>query len=128
MSIPEGYYDQSYPPSLWAPVVIPATSATAGTPGNWLPSGSQPPANVASMTGITAVPATPWTVGQYVQTMTFGAPGEATWSGTGWVGGRAPASFEAREAPQAPVVPQDSPEAPAGPETAQEPPGATGTP
>lgn len=68
----------------------PATGATAGTPGSFTPAGCETPANLAAMTGITASPATAWTTGQYVQTATAGAPGEATWSGTAWVGGRAP--------------------------------------
>jgi len=70
--------------------LIPATGATAGTPGSFTPAGSTPPANLAAMVGIVASPATPWTTGQYVQTATAGAPGEATWSGADWVGGRAP--------------------------------------
>ena len=73
-----------------APPVVPATGATAGTPGTWTPSGSTPPASPAAMTGITASPATAWTTGQYVQTQLAGAPGEACWTGSGWVGGRAP--------------------------------------
>lgn len=69
---------------------VPATGATAGTPGSFTPPGSTPPASVAAMTGITASPATAWTTGQYVQTGTAGAAGEACWTGTGWVGGKAP--------------------------------------
>lgn len=67
-----------------------ATGASAGTPGTFTPSGATPPADVAAMAGLTANPATAWTTGQYVQTATAGAPGEATWSGTDWVGGKAP--------------------------------------
>jgi len=67
-----------------------ATGATAGAPGTWTPSGSKPPATVATATGIKATPTTPWTTGQYVQGSTAGAPGEMTWTGSGWVGGRAP--------------------------------------
>jgi len=94
-----GYYDQSYPPSLWAPVVIPATGADAGIPGTWTPVDSQPPATVADLIGgipnaVVANPATPWTTGQYVQTATVGIPGRATWTGTNWVGGVAPAVEE----------------------------------
>jgi hypothetical protein len=90
-----GYYDQSYPPSIYAPPeppVVPATGATAGIPGAWTPAGSTPPADVAALqgSGIVASPATPWTTGQYVQTATIGLPGRACWTGTDWVGGAAP--------------------------------------
>jgi hypothetical protein len=85
-----GYYDQSYPPSIYAPPVIPATGATAGTPGTWTPAGCTPPADVASAAGIVATPSTPWTTGQYVQTQTAGVAGRTSWSGTNWVGGAAP--------------------------------------
>jgi hypothetical protein len=73
---------------------VPATGATAGTPGQWTPPGSTPPATVAALqaSSITASPATAWVTLQYVQTGTAGAPGEATWTGSGWVGGRAPAA------------------------------------
>jgi hypothetical protein len=68
----------------------PATGATAGAPGTWTPAGAMPPRDVYSLAGITATPATAWTTGQFVRTRTAGAAGEATWSGTNWVGGRAP--------------------------------------
>jgi len=87
-------YDASYPPSILNPPTDGwATSATAGTPGTWLPAGSSPQPSLAALqsSATVAVPATGWTLGQYVQTGTAGAPGEATWTGTGWVGGRAPA-------------------------------------
>lgn len=86
-------YDTSYPPSLWGggqPPVVPATGATAGTPGSFTPPGSTPPANVAGMVGIIASPTTPWTSGQYVQTGTAGVAGRTTWTGSAWVGGVAP--------------------------------------
>jgi hypothetical protein len=71
-----------------------ATGATAGTPGTWTPGGSTPPSSVANLIAgtpvtVTASPATAWTTGQYVQTGTAGAAGEAHWSGTAWVAGRA---------------------------------------
>jgi hypothetical protein len=70
-----------------------ATTATAGTPGNWTPSGSTPPASVAALQSaspaITANPATAWTTGQYVQTQTSGTTGRAHWSGSAWVAGTA---------------------------------------
>ena len=70
-----------------------ATGATAGTPGVWTPGGSVAPASVAALQGatpaITASPATAWTTGQFVQTGTAGAGGQAHWSGTAWVAGAA---------------------------------------
>jgi hypothetical protein len=101
VSIVDWPYQESYPPSLFAPVV-PATGATAVIPGTWTPPGSQPPASVAALQGgipnvVTASPATPWTSGQYVQTRTGGAAGRASWTGTGWVGGAAPALAEVPE-------------------------------
>lgn len=71
-----------------------ATGATAGTPGTWTPSGSTAPADVPDLiagtpNAVTASPGTAWTVGQYVQTGTAGAPGEASWDGSIWVAGRA---------------------------------------
>lgn len=70
-----------------------ATGATAGTPGVWTPPGATPPASVAALQSATpaivASPATAWTTGQYVQTGTAGAPGQAHYSGTAWVAGPA---------------------------------------
>jgi hypothetical protein len=73
-----------------------AKTATAGTPGTWAPAGSDKPADSAQATqwGVTASPATPWTTTQYVQGSTPGAPGEMTWTGSAWVGGRAPLADE----------------------------------
>jgi hypothetical protein len=70
-----------------------ATGATAGTPGAWTPTGSTPPPTVAKLIAgdpvtVAASPAGAWTTGQYVQTGTAGAPGEANWSGTAWVAGK----------------------------------------
>jgi hypothetical protein len=92
MSAPASYWDESYPPSIYGPPVIPATGATAGIPGSWTPAGSTPPATVAALQAgsVTASPASGWTTGQYVQTGTAGAAGRACWTGTGWVGGAAP--------------------------------------
>ena len=95
LSMTTGYFDQSYPPSLFVPPVVPvqATGATAGIPGVWTPPGSVPPVSQldAINKGIVASPLTPWTAGQYVQTGTAGAAGRISWSGTAWVGGAAPA-------------------------------------
>lgn len=67
-----------------------ATGATAGTPGNWTPSGSAAPANLAALTGaspaISATPATAWTTGQHV---VLGDTSHAHWSGSAWVAGDA---------------------------------------
>jgi hypothetical protein len=81
----------------WDPAPVAATGATAGIPGTWTPPGSTPPATVAALqsSGVVASPATGWTAGQYVQTGTAGAPGQACWTGSGWVGGPAPAAAKA---------------------------------
>jgi hypothetical protein len=81
---------------MWSEDNVPpppaATGATAGTPGTFTPPGSTPPANVAGMSGLTASPTSPWTVGQYVQTGTAGAAGQAFWTGSSWAAGQAPAA------------------------------------
>jgi hypothetical protein len=108
-----GYYDGSYPPSLFTPATPKATGATAGIPGSWTPAGSTPPAGVAELqaSSIVASPATGWTSGQYVQTGTAGAAGRATWTGSGWVGGAAPldaptkSTSKRQPKPPAPDVP-----------------------
>jgi len=78
-------WDQSYGP-------VEKTGATAGTPGTWSGSGTVP-ASVAALQAaipaIVATPATAWTTGQYVQTLTAGVPGQAHWSGSAWVTGPA---------------------------------------
>jgi hypothetical protein len=68
------------------PDSIPATGATAGTPGAFTPAGSLPPPDFPELlvAGITASPATAWTVGQYV---VLGDASSAHWSGTAWVVG-----------------------------------------
>jgi hypothetical protein len=64
-----------------------ATGATAGTPGFFTPSGANPPANLAALTGLTATPVATWAVGQWVAT----ADGLANnWNGTTWVAGKHP--------------------------------------
>lgn len=64
--------------------VIAATGATAGIPGYFTPAGANVPANLATLTGLAASPATAWTPGQYVIT---GDHLGAHWSGTAWVAG-----------------------------------------
>jgi len=65
-------------------------TATAGIPGTWDNPAGNIPANAAAANtaGTNASPATVWTVGQYVQGSTAGAPGEMYWNGTTWVAGR----------------------------------------
>jgi hypothetical protein len=71
--------------STWGAV---ATSASPGTgPGAYLPAGASPPANLAGLTGVTAVPATAWTTGQFV---TLRDNSKAHWNGTAWVAGAKP--------------------------------------
>jgi hypothetical protein len=77
------------PTPVW-PSTTPATGATAGVPGAWTPAGANPPSSVANLiagtpNAVTASPTTAWTTGQYVQTGTAGAPGQAHWDGTAWV-------------------------------------------
>ncbi len=93
-------YEESYPPSIY-PAPAP-TGATAGIPGTWTPAGAGPAASVAALQAgtphvVVANPTTPWTSGQFVQTAVAGAPGRATWTGTGWVGGAAPLGFDPEE-------------------------------
>lgn len=81
------------PPSAAAPQAMPpvnATHAYAGAPGTWGPFGYvAPTTNVqANAWGVTAVPETAWTSGQYVQGATAGAPGEMNWTGATWASGR----------------------------------------
>jgi hypothetical protein len=79
------------PEPTWAAATA-ATGATAGAPGGWTPAGGTPPATVADLIAgtpnvVTASPTTAWTTGQYVQTGTAGAPGQAHWDGAAWVAG-----------------------------------------
>ena len=68
------------------------STAYAGIPGSWGPEGAALPATAAAAIAAnpTAVPATPWTTGQFVQTATAGAAGRICWTGTDWVTGAAP--------------------------------------
>jgi len=65
---------------------VTATGASAGAPGYFTPTGASVPANLAALTGITAAPATAWSVGTYVITADLLA---AHWSGSAWVAGKA---------------------------------------
>jgi hypothetical protein len=66
------------------PGVLVATGATAGLPGSFTPAGATPPFALANLTGLTANPATNWTVGQHVE---LGDGSDANWNGTAWVAG-----------------------------------------
>lgn len=92
MTADVGYYDESYPPSIYPPPPPQAAGATAGVPGAWTPAGCRVPADLAQTTAwaVVASPATAWTAGQYVQTATAGAAGRVSWNGTGWVSGAVP--------------------------------------
>jgi hypothetical protein len=72
------------------PVGIPATGATAGTPGAYTPSPSDRPADLAALQGgsVVADPVTAWTVGQYIP-LSDGT--KAHWDGDSWEAGEAPA-------------------------------------
>jgi hypothetical protein len=73
------------PPSVDTGAVT-ATGATAGSPGFFTPSGANPPANLAALTGLAATPATAWATGQFVRTADqLGSH----WSGSAWVAGAA---------------------------------------
>jgi hypothetical protein len=66
---------------------VPATSATAGTPGTYSPANSYGPANFTSMAGLTASPTGTWTSGQYI---VLGDGSLAHWNGTAWTTGAKP--------------------------------------
>ena len=69
---------------------IPATGATAGTPGSFTPSGAVVPANLAALQSaspaVVASPASAWTTGQSVNLGT----GSAHWDGAAYVAGLVP--------------------------------------
>lgn len=66
---------------------VPATSATAGSPGAYTPANSYGPATNTGITGLTASPGTAWTTGQY---MVARDGSKFYWNGTTWVAGIAP--------------------------------------
>jgi hypothetical protein len=66
------------------PAATPATSAQAGIPGSF---NGTPPANLAGMSTVTAVPTTAWTTGQYV---VLGDTTHAYWNASAWTAGEAP--------------------------------------
>lgn len=66
---------------------IPATGATAGTPGTYTPTGADLPAALAAMTGVvTASPTTAWTTGQYVL---LDDGSQVHWTSSAWATGAA---------------------------------------
>ena len=68
--------------------MVAATGATAQTtPGQFTPAGAMAPSGFAGLTGVTASPATAWTVGQHVR---LGDGTTAYWNGTAWTAGIAP--------------------------------------
>jgi hypothetical protein len=66
---------------------VPATGATAGSPGTFTPAGAVVPVNLAALSTVVASPATAWTTGQYV---VLGDTSNAYWDATNWVTGQAP--------------------------------------
>lgn len=89
------FWDGSYPPSLFAPPVVPVAGVNAGTPGAFTPANAQVPANLAALqtdpvvgnAGTNKPGPTPWTAGQYV---VLGNGSFAHWNGA-WAVGPAPA-------------------------------------
>lgn len=89
------YYDESYPPSLWAPEVPEGegtsnapTGVNQGTPGEFLPPGSDVPANITALRALGPLgQSSKWGWGMYV---ILGNSSHAYWSGSGWVAGEAP--------------------------------------
>jgi hypothetical protein len=66
-----------------------ATTAAAGTPGSFtVPAANGGVNTLAGMVGVTAAPATAWTVGQRV---VLNDGSDASWNGTAWVAGAVPA-------------------------------------
>lgn len=65
---------------------VPATGATAGTPGTTTPANSYAPESFATIGSLTASPTTAWTTGQRI-TLRDGST--AYWNGTAWVAGTA---------------------------------------
>ena len=62
------------------------TTATAGKPGFYGPTGAANPTNLAAMASITAIPSTAWTTGQFVNV----ADGtRAHWTSSAWAAGPA---------------------------------------
>lgn len=93
-------WDESYPPSVFGPLVppvIPITGVTAGTPGTFVPANATLPANLAALqahsvvgnAGTNKPGPVPWTVGQFV---VLGDASQAHWNAA-WAVGAAPVVF-----------------------------------
>lgn len=83
----EAYWDgNSWEYGRTPGTVIPATSAQAGDPGRYLPTGAANPANLAGLASVTAVPTTAWTVGQFVN---LADATKAHWTSSAWAAGEA---------------------------------------
>jgi hypothetical protein len=82
---------------------IPATGATAGIPGSFTPAGAEAPETLAALQGggVTASPATAWTVGQHV---VLGDLSKAYWNATAWVAGQAAAAVVTEANTKAEIV------------------------
>jgi hypothetical protein len=78
-------WNLSQPPTVDTGTVA-ATTAIAGAPGYFQPSGAQSPANLAALTGVTASPTTAWATGQYIITGDLLAN---HWTGSAWAAGKA---------------------------------------
>ncbi|HEY2303005.1 MAG TPA: hypothetical protein VGH66_13995 [Acidimicrobiales bacterium] len=65
---------------------VAATGAQTGAPGYYTPTGATVPANLAALSGLTAVPATAWATGSYVITADLLAN---HWTGSAWAAGKA---------------------------------------
>ena len=144
MSISQGYYDTSYPPSLWADSTVttvnPATAAVGAAPfaitvnGTGFTAGSvvsfdgdPRPTTFVSDTQLTAGVASPVGPARTVQVSvsTGGSSPFIITATAEELGQTSSATGVARTvAPDSPQVPQDSPGDPGGTETAQEPPEA----
>jgi len=92
--MPLGVKPMQHGSNTWTYAVTPlganplATGATAGTPGEFTPTGNRIPADLAELQGsaIAASPSTAWTAGQYV---VLGDASQAHWDGDSWESGAA---------------------------------------
>lgn len=85
----QGIWDQSYPPSLWAPPdPITPTGAVAGTPGSWQPTGASAPETLAQANALGLTLGAVWASGTWVD---LAGGGDIHWNGTAFALGQAPA-------------------------------------
>jgi hypothetical protein len=104
-------YSESYPPSLWAPVAPPPVVDPLDKTSAWPAAGTA--ANLAALKAHatigdsgTAKPTAAFTEGQYVK---LADGSKASWDGTAWVAGAAPAA-PAPAPPPAPMADEPEPE------------------